>query len=234
MNRFWTLLILSAFPLVALAQTRPFDPSETGYRPVVPSPSTVAAYGGWPGYSMGGGTAAGNSLNGMASVISAAGDYNLATSAAAVNMTQAQRNEIQNRQAWTNTYFEMRATNRAARQAERAPTPTMEQLARMARDGAPKPLAVSQLDPVTGQLTWPSVLQQSQFDAQRAEVDQLFADRARLGGLNISDQQKVRQALEDMFASLKSQVREVPPQQYVAGRTFLQSLSYVALKTEVE
>ncbi|MCE5301575.1 MAG: hypothetical protein LLF97_00535 [Planctomycetaceae bacterium] len=233
MKRFWTILILSAFPVFALAQTR-FDPSEAAYRPVVPSPSTVAAYSGWPGYPMGGGTAAGNALNGMASCISAAGDYNLATSAAAVNMTQAQRNDIQNRQAWTNTYFEMRATNRAARQAEQAPTPTMEQLARMARDGAPKPLAASQMDPINGRLTWPSILQQSQFDTQRTEVDQLFADRARFGGLNIADQQKVRQLLEEMFASLKSQVREVPPQLYVAGRTFLQSLSYAALKTELD
>jgi len=71
----------------------------------------------------GGGSAAGSAMNGMASVISAAGDYNLATSAAAVNMTQAQKQDIQNRQQWTNAYFEMRETNRRARAAERGATP---------------------------------------------------------------------------------------------------------------
>ena len=74
------------------------------------------------GAGYGGGTVAGNAMNGMASMISAAGDYNLATSAAAVNMTQAQKNEIENRAQWTQTYFDMRAVNRSARAAERAPS----------------------------------------------------------------------------------------------------------------
>ena len=96
------------------------------YQPAVPAASTVNTYGGYPGYS-GGGTAAGNAMNGMANVISAKGNYNLSTSAAAINMTQAQKNEIQNRQLSTNTYFEMRATNKAARANEAGPPPTMEQ-----------------------------------------------------------------------------------------------------------
>ena len=83
-------------------------PASAPYQPAVPAASTVNAYGGYPGYSSGGGTVAGNAMNGMASMISAKGDYNLSTSAAAINMTQAQKNEIENRQLYTNTYFDMR------------------------------------------------------------------------------------------------------------------------------
>ena len=169
MNRMCILMLVVAYPVMAWAQTGSPDASSRPYQPAVPAATTVNTYGGYPGYS-GGGTAAGNAMNGMASVISAKGDYNLSTSAAAINMTQAQKNEIQNRQLYTNTYFEMRATNKAAREKEAGPPPTMEQIARMARQGVPKPLNPTQVDPVTGQINWPSALQDDSFqdDAARS------------------------------------------------------------------
>jgi hypothetical protein len=235
MNRIWILILVAAYPVMALttlAQTA--APSSAPYQPVVPAPSTVNSYGGWGVYGgSGGGTAAGSALNGMASVISAQGDYNLSTSAAAVNMTQAQKNEIQNRQQWTNTYFDMRHTNRMARAAERAPTPTMEQIARIARDGAPKPLTPSQVDPVSGRINWPGLLRQPQFESQRAEVDRAFAELARYGALSYSDETAVRAAIDGMFDGLKAKVREVPSADYVACRTLLQSLGYAASKMDL-
>ena len=167
MNRIWILMALALGPVVAFAQTRPYNTSNANqqaapYQPAVPSSNTVNNYGGWGGYYGGGGggnTVAGSAMNGMASVISAKGDYNLSTSAAAVNMTQAQKNEIQNRQMATDAYFSMRATNRQAVAAERGPSPTMEQLVKIARQGVPKPLNTSQLDPVSGKIAWPGPLQ---------------------------------------------------------------------------
>ena len=200
----------------------------------MPAPSTANTYGGWSGYSRGGGgTVAGSSLNGMASVISAKGDYNLSTSAAAVNMTQAQKNNIQNRQQWTNTYFDMRQTNRAARAAERGPRPTMEQITRMTKESLPKPLNPRDVDPVSGQIRWPSALQEDLFAPQRKELEELFAARARYGGLGYSDQMKASKTIDVMFDELKSQVREIPPTDYVACRNFLRSMAYVASKTEL-
>ena len=200
----------------------------------MPAGTTVNAYGGYPGYGTGGGTAAGNAMNGMASVISAKGDYNLSTSAAAINMTQAQKNEIQNRQLYTDTYFQMRSTNKAARAAEAGPNPTMEQIARNARQGVPMPLGPSQMDPVTGQLNWPSALQMDCFATQRSDVDDLFATRARYGGLNYADQMKVRNVVDTMFTDLKGQIRQIPPPDYVACRSFLQSVMFAATKTELD
>ena len=201
MYRMWLLMVVVAYPVMASAQTG--SPRESApYQPAVPAATNVNTYGGYPGYS-GGGTAAGNAMNGMANAISAKGNYNLSTSAAAINMTQAQKNEIQNKQLYTDTYFQMRATNKAAREKEAGPPPTMEQIARMARDGVPKPLNPSQVDPVTGQINWPSALQEDSFQDERGQVEQLFNTRARYGGLGYSDQMKVRKVTDNMFARVE-------------------------------
>jgi hypothetical protein len=229
MKRMWILMVVAACPLLALGQPPGAAPKPAPYQPAVPAPSTVNAYGGWAG-NTGGGTVAGSAMNGMASVISAAGDYNLSTSAAAINMTQAQKNEIENRQQYTNTYFEMRATNKQARAAEAGPKPTMEQLTRMAQEGVPKKLTPSNLDPVSGTIAWPSMLQTEPYEPQRTELNQIFATTASNGGMAFSDQMKARQAIDGMFSVLKSQVRDVPPAVYVASREFLQSLKYTVCK----
>src|SRR4051812_21476631 len=92
--------------------------SSSNYQPVVPAAPSYNGVGLYGGYA-GGATVEGSMMQGMASVISAKGNYNLATSAAAVNTTQAIKQDIQNRQAATNAYFAMQETNRAARAAKR-------------------------------------------------------------------------------------------------------------------
>jgi hypothetical protein len=170
-------------------------------------------------------------MQGLASVISAQGDYNLSTSAAAINMTQAQRQDIQNRQQWTNTYFEMRAANRAATAAERGPPPSQEQLARIAAAGVPKPLPSHEMDPVSGRVTWPTLLADELFAQQRADLERLLAKRAQYGNLGIADQNQAGAAIEGMSAKLQAQIRNVPGQQYVASKEFLKSLMYHMTKT---
>jgi hypothetical protein len=240
MKRIWALLVIVAFPALIMAQpgTPQQYPAPGGspqpYQPAVPPPSMVNGYGGWSGYGgVGASTAAGSAMNGMANVISAKGNYNLSTSAAAVNMTQAQKQEIQNRQQWTNTYFDMRATNRAARKAEEGPQPTMEQLVRIAHDGAPKPLTSEQMNAVSGTVNWPALLQQDQFTPQRTELEQLLAKQAKYGRLDFSDQTKARQTIEIMFTGLKAQVRDVPPQEWASSQAFLKSLIYAMTKTDL-
>ena len=172
MNRIWILMLVVAYPVMALAQTG--SPGAVGieppYQPAVPVAPTVNTYGGgYPGYS-GGGTAAGNAMNGMAKRISAKGNYNLSTSAAAINMTQAQKNEIQNKQLYTNTYFEMRATNKAARE-EAGPPPTMEQT----RPHGPRGRAQAAGPQPSGSRHRPDQLAKRpparQFRGQRGQVD---------------------------------------------------------------
>jgi hypothetical protein len=238
MNRLWSLLVLVVFPAVILAQTGSSQYPGSGgnpspYKPAVPAPSIINGYGGWSSY-YGGTTAAGSAMNGMASVISAKGNYNLSTSAAAINMTQAQKNEIQNRQQFTDTYFAMRATNRAARKAEEGTSPpTMEQIARMARDGAPKPFTSSDMDPVTGKPYWPSLLQQDSFALRRAELEELLTKQATYGSLGFWDQMQARQTIESMVEDLKSQIKDVQSQDYIASKAFLRSMIYAISKSDL-
>ena len=213
-------LLLSLGPVAAHSQT-----GNSAYVPAVPSPSISADYGG--GY--GGGHASTleeGAMNGMANVLSAAGDYNLATSAAAVNMTQAQRNDIENRQLNTQAYFDIRATNRAARAQERGSKPTMEQLARRARQGVPKELQRTEYDAVAGALNWPKLLTDDIFASHRSAVDQIFAKLAAQGDLGLSDQSALRAAVEGMTGALKAHIQDIKPQDYVDSRNFLQSVLY--------
>jgi hypothetical protein len=238
MKRWHLLTCLMALCLMMLGQigTAQYQAPNRGsppYEPAVPPPTTFNAYGAYPGYA-GGTTAAGSAMNGMANAISAKGNYNLSTSAAAVNMTQAQKNEIQNRQLYENTYFQMQQTNQAYQKAQAGPRPTEEQLARLAREGAPRPVSPGEVNPVNGKINWPDVLQQDSFAQQRAALDQLSAKKAAYGSLSISDQMAARKTIETMFAELKSQIGDLPPQQYLASRTFLRSMIYATAHSGLE
>ena len=125
----------------------------------------------------------------------------------------------------------MRDIGRAEREKERGPRLTPEQLARMARDGAPRGLSTSQIDPVSGELYWPAALQDAGFQAQRGAVDEYTAKWVKYGALDYADQTQVRENIDGMFDGLKSQIRSIPPQDYVACRTFLQSLLYATTRT---
>ena len=170
-------------------------------------------------------TAAEGYSRGLGNVISAKGDYNLNTSQAAINMTQAQSNEIQNRQQWTNAYFDMRKVNRANRAEERGRQPTMEDAVRYAQMGKPKRLSPSEMDNVTGKITWPKLLRIDQFEDQRAKLDELFEKRARYG-ITFEDQMALREATNDMVAELKTKIRDLPPYDYANAKRFLESLAY--------
>jgi len=173
-------------------------------------------------------TAGESYARGMADVARSAGAYNLATSEAAINMTEAARQGIENREQWTTTYFEMRKANRAYREAERGPRHSMEDLVRYAQAGKPSPMSPSELDSVTGGISWPPLLKIGRYDQPRGELEALFAKRATYGGLGFEDQTKLRKATSTMLASLREQIRDVPASDYMASKKFLQSLAYDA------
>lgn len=96
---------------------------------ILPSNLSVIPYpgsSGWSGYWGYQGTTVGESFaRGLASIIRAKGEYNLATSAAAVNFSIARNREIENDKQWVNAYFELRDLQQAAAQG-RDPTPTRQ------------------------------------------------------------------------------------------------------------
>jgi len=120
----------------------------------------AAQWGGF-GYRRGGyaSTASQGAAYGMSEMMRAQGYENLQNSEAAKNWEDVKTLDIQNKMRWTETYFEMRKTNREARAAEAGPAITHDQAIRMAKMGAPPRLVSTQLDPITGHIEYPMVLQ---------------------------------------------------------------------------
>jgi len=163
---------------------------------------------------------------GVSDMVRSRGQANLDNSAAAINMTAARSQQITNYRDGTNTYFEMRAANKAYRAAERGPRATSEDWVRWAKEGAPKPLSPGEFDPVTGKIKWPVMLKASAFAKYRKQLDELFAKRATSDSLTIEDFIQVDKISKALLAALKAHIREVPPDLYIASKEFVKSLAY--------
>jgi hypothetical protein len=214
------------FSMVAQAQTgqATYVPGGGNYPPYAPPSYSPYSYAG--DYV---GTPAGSYARGIGEVIRAQGEYNLSTSAAAVNFSEARRREIENDKQWVQTYFEIREINRQAREAEiKRQRGSPEDWIRYAQAGRPKLLSNSELDAVTGKIRWPLLLTTPDYSAQRAELEKVFAARAYHGMVSLDGLYKVSDLTDAMLANLKSQIRDLPVDQYIEARRFLESLAYEA------
>ena len=175
-----------------------------------------------------GSTVAGSYLAGLGEAIRAEGEYNLNTSAAAINLAEAQRREIENRKLWTNTYFEMRRINEAYRHPPRPQVPA-ETWARLARDAAPDRVPNHMLDPVNGAIIWPSALQGTEFTPERDVLEQMFSQRAMShGAIGVEGHATIRKAVDAALAKLRAQIRQIDTRNYLEARNFLNSLRFEA------
>ncbi len=173
-------------------------------------------------------TAAESYLRGLAMQTLAQGYYNDMTAQAQVAAAHARTLQIQNREQAASTYFSMREANREARAKERRPRTTPKQVARLAAAGRPNSLSPSEFDPRTNHIAWPTVLQSSEFDVQRTQVEKILAYRASSGQLAADESAQVEEIAQLMLATLRSQIRELPPSEYISGRRFLERLAHSA------
>ena len=205
-----------------------------GPRMVTAAMCGTAAVAQWGGYGRGGwgmggwaSTAQQGAAEGIAQVVRSQGYANLKNSEAAKNWEDAKSKEIDNRMKWTETYFEMRKTNREARAAEEGPPVTQEQAIRLAKMTVPPRLGSTQLDPVTGHIQYPLVLQDEIFAPNRAELDGLFANRAATGGsVQFEEMRQIQDAVSKFIDVLKQNVNNYAAGDYGRARTFLDSLAH--------
>jgi hypothetical protein len=189
--------------------------------------TAVLAPGIWSGYGGSWGhasTAEEGMARGMADMTRSAGMANLLNSEAAINMQTANRAAMENRVYGTEAYFDMRRINREAREAARRPPASPDDLARFARARAPSRLSVSELDPFSGQITWPVILQGPSYAEHRESLESLFTERAQTGHLNFQQQNELRTVTQDMEETLRNRIRDYPPQQYMQTKTFIEGL----------
>jgi hypothetical protein len=186
-------------------------------------------WGGWGGNMGVGSTAAGSYMTGMGNAIRAQGQFNLDTSAAAINLTEADRRSIENNKLWTETYFEKRRINQAYRDSQRRAPGNSETWIRLAQSGVPARLTTTALDPVTGAISWPPGLMPDKFLANRDVLDHMFADRALShGAIGPQTHAQITSSINQMLEILKSYISVYTPNQYIESRNFLNSLAHEA------
>jgi hypothetical protein len=181
------------------------------------------------GASYGGGTAEGNFLFGAAQVIRAEGDYNLQTSQGMINFEIARSKYIENTNKWTQAYFQMREANQAFKiQARERNRHSAETLAQVAASDLPRRLSSDELDPVTGRITWPEALLDDQYAALRTDLEQQFELRAWTSG-SAGTAAKIHDDTRNMVALLRSNIDQMPANDFIAARKFIDSLDYAVV-----
>lgn len=192
-------------------------------------PMSMPWGGGMWGFQAHASTAAEGAARGVADVMQAAGAANLMNSAAMINVEQARSQYIDNRLKGTKTYFEMKQYNKDYRKANEKPRPTSEQLFRLAKDATPKKMNPQELDPVTGQISWPEALKTDDFSKSRAELEALYAQRAEASGkLNMEQFTAIRASIAAMRDTLKGKARQLPPQVFTSASAFIRRLEHAA------
>jgi hypothetical protein len=198
--------------------------------PPTPQPATV----GYPGGSMWGWDVAGTStvgsyLQGLASVVRAEGDYNLATSAAAVNVTAAVHQHIQNQKDFVEAYFAIRAFNRQAYEAEYAREKQLTQeWLRFHPSVKPKRLSPSELDPISGTINWPMLLQSDELTNLRQNIQNAFIQRHQLGTMGYNNYRSVQQNATELLNEMLDRIEHLAPNEYVQAKRFLEALLFEA------
>ena len=184
-----------------------------------------AAYG-YGGY--GGGTVYSQAQNANANTIRAQGEYNLETTAAMSNYEDARSKYIDNQEKWTRVYAEKQRALAAQKEADREAAIAARERAKAFDEAnppaGPPRLTASQLDPSTGRIQWPTALTAVAFEGQRKSLDALFEMRVHTS-TNPDLAAKVDKAAKEMKDSLRAKIREIPSQDYIEARRFLDSLA---------
>lgn len=148
---------------------------------------------------------------------------------AAVYYHQAERLAIQNHLLRIQSYFEGRRLNREYRASERGQPASMEQLVRFARNDAPRRLRADELNPETGEITWPIVLRGEIYRDDREQLDEYFGTKARHpAGLDAENYQRAVDLTGDLLDKLRGHIRQMFSGDYLLARNFLKSLALEA------
>lgn len=182
-------------------------------------------YGGWGGAAYGG--VAANNMQAYSQVIRANGQWKKDTAEADIKYEEARSKYIDNKEKWVKTWQEMREqyqTKKADDLERQKHSP--EVLTAAARSGRPTPLSAESLDPITGKIHWPEVLQSDDYAAPRQALDQLFEVRSQAAGSGTSI--KINETTSQMLEILRSNIQNVPTGEYLVARKFLESLAFAA------
>lgn len=153
-------------------------------------------------------TAAEGYARGTGGIIQAQGQRNLNNSQAAINLTDARSSQIDNQVKSVNAFWEKKDIYNQHQQEENYKIAQRRDM--LLEKNRLQPLTSQEFDRTTGQITWPKVLEQSQYDAYRNTLDELFQKRAKYGALTSDDYLAATTASKDWRTMLNTQ-RDVYP-----------------------
>ena len=190
------------------------------------------AYGQWfGGFAQNGyhaSTVAEGEGNAISAVTRSKGQYQLDTSQARINNAQANAMDMQNRKQLSKDYFEtqnVNKQNRFADYADRKKQHEKDALFQYGSEGRPTRLTSSELDPVTGQVTWPIALEAPAFSQYTKPIDEAFITRAETKSrFNYKTYQQVNKNCDGIEDELRSQMKEIGTNDYATARGFVKRL----------
>ena len=194
--------------------------------------SDASAYRrGRGGYGYGYGNPFGGLMSGIGTGVGA-----VMSGQAAVNYQQAYQMSIQNRKLAVQTYFDLRRMNASYRAEQEMlhPHATPEEIASFNQSRMPQPLSGNDFDPGHGVIAWPPLLQRSEFDDYRHQLEGHFSEWAtdpHAAGLGTQNCRDIQQAVADMSDKLHSEIKQFQPDEYIAATKFLHSLAFEARST---
>lgn len=184
------------------------------------------AYGGWGG---GGTTAAESYQRGMADVMRARGEYDYYRAKASKEYEDARSVYIDNQTKWLAAYNQRKRMGQAQRQQEQAERRDAINRGRSARAAAreqdlPVP---SQIDPDTGQVDWPDVLQEPRYSEETEKLNSLLGRWAAGEDASILAPEVVK-AAEMLQSQLHTNIRDYPANDFIDADRLLTSIQQLA------
>lgn len=164
---------------------------------------------------------------GLADMIRSQGIYNRLSAEALVKQEEARRRYIENYKEGVDTYLQTRALNREYRAAEQAERrEEVREWLENRTPHQPRRLSPSELDPTTGHIDWPILLQDGAYSELREMLERTFRQRANQGGSFGPDSyETVLTTGEQMLQELKERIHDVSPGDYIAAKRFIQALT---------
>ena len=170
-------------------------------------------------------TAGESYARGLGNVIQSQGQKNLDDSQAAINLTDARSNQIDNQVKSVNAFWEKKDIYYQHQQEENAKTAAHRERY-MSRHGLGT-LTPNEFDRTTGQINWPKALDLTEYDQYRTTIDGLFKKRAYEGALSGDDYLQATTASKEWRAALSAQRDKYPA-------PILKQLLYFILKVDRE
>lgn len=148
------------------------------------------------------------------------------------NFREAQGESIENYDRWTDVFLERiraeRELSTLRAQEMREEQQRRLQAYRQAQEiFYPETLNREQFDPDTGEINWPTALQEPEFTEEREQLEELFAMRTRVSQSG-DIARKASVLVRLMEIKLKNRLGEIPQREYVAASQFLDGLRYNA------